>query len=98
MLLEDLDEPLKTENLGVGGLDLQYNRPGRERNGCGRRKSCKASQQHRANHKGKREEDRRSERIGGKKKTYPYEKRSRKCEAYRFNLYLTRTGMGGRKN
>lgn len=30
---EDLNEPLQTKNLRVGGLDLQYNRPemGRDR-------------------------------------------------------------------
>ena len=26
-MVEDLNEPLKTENLSVDGLDLQYNRP-----------------------------------------------------------------------
>jgi len=97
ILLEGLDEPLETENLGINGLD--YNTTGRrrgrdrrERNGCGRRRSCKASQQHRVNHKGNGEEDRRSERIGGKKKTHPYEKQEMRSVLLQFVPYKNRNG------
>lgn len=35
--------------------------------------------------------------LVGRKRTHPYEKGSRKCEAYRFNLYLTGLEQGNTK-
>ena len=55
---ESLNEPPDTQTWGVMGLDLDYNKLERGvagREDYGRWKGgCKASQQHRANHKGER--------------------------------------------
>ena len=102
ILLEGLDEPLQTENLGVDGLDYnttdrRRGRDRRERSGCGWRRGCKASQQHQAIHKGNGEEDRRSERIGGKKKTHPYEKQEMRSVLLQFIPYKNRNEWGKTK-
>jgi len=78
------------ENLCVMVLDLRYNKldgEGRGRgrqitNGEGEAAKAKSTASSEVNHKGKK----RSERICKKNRDtiHPYEKESRKCEAYRF--------------